>query len=72
MQVRRCMYLPAIGVQKCKTTRYVTFKSVNINRFKQSALFIKYSTFDNQLWVPVESGSKTTGDTIISNLGSSM
>ena len=66
MQVKRFVYIPTIGVQKCKTSRCITFKSSVLNNFKQSAFFIKYSVFDNQLW-GLNDSNKNVSESIIKN-----
>lgn len=56
----RHTYLPITAIQKCKTTRNLTYKQSDKNATKQSTMFIKYSLFGNQLWKTPEVASIET------------
>ena len=54
------LYFPILCVQKCKTTRVVTYAHTNISATKQATFFIKNSAYENQLWKLPENTQNTT------------
>lgn len=44
------VYVPLRSVQKCKSTRFLTYIPKSKKDQKIATIFTKYTPFDNQLW----------------------